>query len=166
VTVAVGSGEAARFAYDALGRPIRADVGGRTTTYEYDAGGRLVAPGGNVVEYTYDPVVVEYEYDEQRRIRRVSSAAGTASLAYDRPGRLVAITGPDGGVTSFAYDAAGRLSRALPDVDDEVLVAFVPGEPNEPYVVGYLWQDNSPDGGRTAFSVSSRGRLLTCSACP
>ena len=119
-----------------------------------------------MVEYTYDPVVVEYEYDEQHRLRRVSSAAGTASLAYDRAGRLVAITGPDGGVTSFAYDAAGRLSHALPDVDDEVLVAFVPGEPNEPYVVGYLWEDDGPDGARTAFSVSSRGRLLSCSGCP
>ena len=119
-----------------------------------------------MVEYTYDPVVVEYEYDEQHRLRRVSSAAGTASLAYDRAGRLVAITGPDRGVTSFAYDAAGRLSHALPDVDDEVLVAFVPGEPNEPYVVGYLWEDDGPDGARTAFSVSSRGRLLSCSGCP
>jgi YD repeat-containing protein len=166
-TVAVPGGEAARFAYDALGRPVRADVGGRTTTYEYDAAGRLVGPGGNVVEYDYDPVgVVEYEYDEQHRLRRASGAGGTARLAYDRAGRLVAITGADGRVTSFAYDAAGRLSYALPEVDDEVVVAFLPGEPNEPYVVGLLWEEDRPDGGRMAFSVTSRGRLLTCSACP
>jgi YD repeat-containing protein len=165
VTVAVPGGEAARFAYDALGRPVRVDVGGRTTTYEYDDAGRLVGPGGNVVEYDYDPDAVEYEYDEQDRLRRVSGGRGTASLAYDRAGRLVAITGADGGVTSFAYDAAGRLVYALPEVDDEVVVAFVPGEPNEPYVVGMLWQEDGPDGG-TAFSVTSRGRLLTCSASP
>ena len=77
----------------------------------------------------------------------MSGAGGTASLAYDRAGRLVAITGADGGVTSFAYDAAGRLSYALPEVDDEVVVAFVPGEPNEPYVVGLLWQEDAPTAG-------------------
>ena len=128
-TVAVPGGEAGRFAYDPFGRLARADVGGRTTTYDYDDAGRLVGPGGNVVEYDYDPDVVEYEYDDQHRLRRVSGAGGTASLAYDRAGRLVAITGADGGVTSFAYDAAGRLSYALPEVDDEVIVAFLPGEP-------------------------------------
>ena len=91
---------------------------------------------------------------------------GSASLAYDRNGRLVTIIGADGGVTSFAYDVAGRLSYALPEVDDEVVVAFVPGEPHEPYVVGLLWREDGPDGERTAFSVTTRGRLLTCSACP
>lgn len=109
---------------------------------------------------------VTYEFDDLQRLQSVSGAAGTASLAYDRAGRLVAVTGADGGITSFAYDAAGRLSYALPEIDDEVLVAFVSGEPNEPYVVGLLWQDRGPDGGRTAFSVTTRGRLLTCSACP
>ena len=153
VTVAVPGGEGGRFAYDPFGRLVRADVGGRTTTYDYDGGGRLVGPGGVVVEYSYDPDVVTYEYESAR-------------LAYDRAGRLAAITGADGGVTSFAYDAAGRLSYVLPEVDDEVVVAFLPGEPNEPYVVGVLWQEDRPDGGRTAVSVTTRGRLLTCSACP
>jgi YD repeat-containing protein len=166
-TVAVPGGEAGRFAYDPFGRLVRADVGGRTTTYQYDDAGRLAVPGGNVVAYDYDPVgVVQYDYDEWHRLRRASGPGGTASLSYDRAGRLVAITGTDGGVTSFAYDSAGQLSYALPEVDDEVVVAFVPGEPNEPYVVGLLWQEDRPDGGRMAFSVSTRGRLLTCSACP
>ena len=165
-TVAVPGGEAGRFAYDPFGRLAWADVGGRTTTYDYDDAGRLVGPGGNVVEYDYDPDVFEYAYDDQHRLRRVSGTGGTASLAYDRAGRLVAITGADGGVTSFAYDTAGQLSYALPEVDDEVVVAFVPGEPHEPYFVGLLWNEDGPDGGHTAFSVTSRGRLLTCSACP
>ena len=111
-------------------------------------------------------MAVEHEFDEQDRLLRVSSAAGTASLEYDRVGRLVAITGADGGVTSFVYDAAGRMSYFLPEADDEVLVAFVPADPREPYVLGVLWQEDRPDGGRTAFSVTMRGRLLTCSACP
>ena len=29
-----------------------------------------------------------------------------------------------------------------------MVVAFLPGEPNEPYVVGLLWQEDGPDGGR------------------
>jgi uncharacterized protein RhaS with RHS repeats len=76
VTVAVAGGEAGRFVYDPLSRLVRADVGGRTTTYDYDDAGRLVGPGGNVVEYTYDPDVVEYEYDEQSRLRRIAPTAG------------------------------------------------------------------------------------------
>jgi uncharacterized protein RhaS with RHS repeats len=165
-TVGVPGGETGRFAYDPFGRLVRADVDGHTTTYDYDAGGRLVGPGGSIVEYSYDPEVVEYEYDEQGRLRRVFGPAGIASLAYDRAGRLVAVTGADGGVTSFDYDAAGQLAFVLPEVGDEVVVAFLPGDVREPYVVGLLWEEDGPDGGRTAFSVTTRGRLLTCGACP
>jgi YD repeat-containing protein len=103
----------------------------------------------------------DVRYDDQQRLRSV----GTVSLAYDRAGRLVAITGADGGVTSFTYDAAGKVSFWLPEVGDEVVVGFVPGDPREPYVVGLLWQEERPDGSRIAFSVTTGGRLLTCSAC-
>ena len=110
-------------------------------------------------------MAVTYGYDDEHRLRSVSSTSGTATLAYDRAGRLVAITGADGGVTSFAYDAAGKPSFVLPEVDDEVVVAFLPGDPREPYVVGLLWQEERPDGSRIAVSVTTRGRQLTCSAC-
>jgi uncharacterized protein involved in type VI secretion and phage assembly len=58
---------------------------------------------------------------------------------------------------SGAYDAWARLSTLMagadrgswfvPEVDDEVLVAFEAGDPNRPFVVGALWngQDSPPE---------------------
>lgn len=41
----------------------------------------------------------------------------------------------------------GRGSWWIPDVDEEVLVAFQSGDPRHPFVVGVLWngQDNAPE---------------------
>src|SRR5262245_44552596 len=41
----------------------------------------------------------------------------------------------------------GRGSWFIPDVDDEVLVAFEAGDPRRPYVVGTLWNgtDTPPE---------------------
>ena len=40
----------------------------------------------------------------------------------------------------------GRGTWFMPEIDDEVLVAFEHGDPNHPYVVGFLWngQDKPP----------------------
>jgi uncharacterized protein involved in type VI secretion and phage assembly len=58
---------------------------------------------------------------------------------------------------SAAYEAWARLSTLMagsgrgtwfvPEVDDEVLVAFEAGDPNHPFVVGALWngQDSPPE---------------------
>lgn len=61
---------------------------------------------------------------------------------------------PDSGQASYETWArlatlmagAGRGTWFVPDVDDEVLVAFEAGEPSRPYVVGALWngQDSPP----------------------
>lgn len=58
---------------------------------------------------------------------------------------------------------ANRGSWFIPDVDDEVLVAFEAGDPRRPYVVGALWngQDTPPesmDGAGDNFikSITSR----------
>ena len=56
-TVSVHGGEPTSFAYDSLGRLVRAETGGSTTSYEYDAAGRLVQrvdPSGGVTRYEYD----------------------------------------------------------------------------------------------------------------
>ncbi len=58
---------------------------------------------------------------------------------------------------------ANRGSWFIPDVDDEVLVAFEAGDPRRPYVVGALWngQDAPPetmDGAGNNFIKSIRSR--------
>jgi uncharacterized protein involved in type VI secretion and phage assembly len=63
--------------------------------------------------------------------------------------------------TLFAGDKRG--SWFVPDVDDEVLVAFEQGDPRRPYVLGGLWngKDKPPesmDGGGRNFRKTIRSR--------
>ncbi len=100
-TVSVHGGEPTSFAYDLLGRLVRAETGGSTTSYEYDAVGRLVQrvdPSGGVTRYAYDAFG-----------RLVS--AGDARLEYSDVG-LVAATLPDSRVVRYSYDARGNLVAA------------------------------------------------------
>ncbi len=164
-----------RFTYDAHRRVTGIDTTAETIEYEYDRRElvRRVADGVRT-EYSYDQrgrlvrsagsdgQVVDYEYDHDGSLLRVSSPGGVTSFSYERGGRLIAIRGPDGGVTEFAYGGAGLPTAVLPDVDDEVLVLFEHGDLNAPVTVGFLWSD---DGG-PSVSLTPRGRLLTCSTCP
>ena len=106
--------------------------------------------------------VVDYDYDSDGSLLHVSTAGGVTSFGYDRAGRLTAIVGTDGGATEFTYDDAGLLAAVLPAAGDEVLVNFEHADLNEPVTVGLLWSD----GDGNSFSVTLRGRLSTCSTCP
>lgn len=82
--------------------------------------------------------------------------------------RLPWLPDDDGGFSVWARIAtlmagANRGTWFIPDVDDEVLVAFEGGDPRRPYVVGALWngQDAPPetmDGAGNNFikSITSR----------
>jgi uncharacterized protein involved in type VI secretion and phage assembly len=66
--------------------------------------------------------------------------------------RLPWVVDGGGGYEAWARVAtlmagAGRGSWFIPDVDDEVLLAFEAGDPNRPYVVGSLWngKDQPPE---------------------
>jgi YD repeat-containing protein len=164
-----------RFTYDAHRRVTGIDTTAETIEYEYD-GRQLVrrVEDGEQTEYTYDQQgrlvrsaaprgeIVEYEYDRDGSLRRLSSLGGVTSFSYGRDGQLTAISGPDGGVTHVAYDDAGLPSAVVPDVDDEVLVVFEHGDVRAPLVIGFLWGDD--DG--PSVSLTARGRVRTCSACP
>jgi YD repeat-containing protein len=165
----------ARFAYDGHRRVTDIDTNAETCEYEYDglALVRRVADGVPT-EYSYnqrgrlvqsagpDGQVVDYQYDRDGSLLRVSSLSGVTSFSYDRGGRLTAILGSDGGVTQFAYGDAGLPTLIIPDVDDEVIVGFEHGDLNAPVSVGYLWSDE--DG--PSVSLTPHGHLLTCSTCP
>jgi YD repeat-containing protein len=100
-TVSVHGGAPTSFAYDSLGRLVRADTGASTTSYEYDAASRLVQrvdPTGGVTRYAYDALG-----------RLVS--AGDTRLEYSDVG-LVAASLPDSGIVRYSYDARGNLVAA------------------------------------------------------
>jgi len=137
---ASSDGSAARFAYDPLNRPVKAEqsFGGGTYTlrYTYDAVGNRTAmstPWGEY-NYTYDAlnrltsivnpqgINVTLAYDAVgRRTRKTVFRALPETLAetdytYDKAGQLLSIVNKAGGeIVSFAryrYDAAGnRISR-------------------------------------------------------
>ena len=166
-------GSSGRFTYDGHRRVTLVETTAVRTVYDYD-GRHLVrrVQNGDVTEYTYDQrgnlvrsvsgQVVDYDYDGDGSLLRLSSAGAVTTFSYDRGGRLTAISGSDGGVTEFAYNDAGLVAAVIPEVGDEVLVTFEHGDLSMPLIIGYLW---SEEGG-PPVSISPRGRLYTCSACP
>jgi YD repeat-containing protein len=83
-------------------------------------------------------------------------------FTYERGGRLVGITEPNGIATGFAYNDVGLLSLVATGIGDDVIVDFEEGSPDQPLVIGRVYTDSR---GRS-FSLSPRGRLTTCSTCP
>lgn len=92
----------------------------------------------------------------------MADATGVTRFTYERGGRVVGITEPDGVATAFAYNDVGLLSLVAPGSGDDVVVDFEEGTPNQPLIIGAVYTDSR---GRS-FSLSPRGRLATCSTCP
>ncbi len=115
IAVTLPSGATTLTAYNDRGKPIKhADTLGRVRTYSYDTYGRKIAetdPEGRTATYAYDEL--------DRMTRQTDFQGRTTSMEYaelpnscssctlsSKPTR---VTGPDGIVTEFLYDTAGRL---------------------------------------------------------
>lgn len=91
--------------------------------------------------------------DGQGRVRvKLPWSPDTGSPGYEAWARIA---------TLFAGNKRG--SWFIPDVDDEVLVAFEHGDPRRPYVLGGLWNgsdkpDESMDGGGRNYKKAIRSR--------
>jgi RHS repeat-associated protein len=115
--------------YDLAGELTqRKDFLQRTTTYAYDAMGRLKSrtyPDNSGVSFTYTPDgrtatvtdargVTTYAYDSRRRLSRITQPDGSRlDYAYDNRGSRTGVTATVGGLgltTTSSYDADGRLS--------------------------------------------------------
>lgn len=94
---------------------------------------------------------------ERRRLYGVYPAIVKSIADPDQQGRIKVLLpwSPDGNGAEYQVWArlatmmagANRGSWFIPDIDDEVLVAFEGGDPRRPYVVGSLWngQDAPPE---------------------
>ncbi|MGV9944122.1 putative T7SS-secreted protein [Streptomyces sp. NPDC003401] len=115
--------------HDRLGRMIRKEAGGRTTTYAYDASGRLLqasGPDGDLIRQydrrgllkteLVDGRATTYVHDALgRRTRRVTPTGHVTTYTYDRAGRLDLMTA-SGRQIGFTHDAADReVSRSYGD---------------------------------------------------
>jgi RHS repeat-associated protein len=113
VTAVAGpDGTRAEFRYDHALRLIAVTRAGLSWRYDYDAAGQMVAEtdfNGTVTRYAYDPA--------GQLISRVNAAGQEVTCTYDELGLLVRrVAG--GAVSTFGYDAAGRLVRAAnPDAE-------------------------------------------------
>jgi uncharacterized protein involved in type VI secretion and phage assembly len=101
-------------------------------------GERLPAGHGGPFYGVYPAVVVDVvDPDGQGRVRvRLPWAPDTDGESSELWARLATLMAGD-----------NRGSWFVPDVDDEVLLAFEAGDPRRPYVVGGLWngRDRPPD---------------------
>ena len=158
ITTGVPGGEEATIAYDSLGRMVRTDVAGRTTSYRYDPVGRLSAfvdPGGETTTYDYDS------------IGRVV-AAGDSRFIYSDDGLIRAVVG-GGDVVEYTYDSAGNMisvnqgeshARFTYAGHRRVTGIDTTGETIEYEYDGWKLVRRVMGGELTEYSYDQRGRLV------
>ncbi|MFB6295696.1 MAG: hypothetical protein ABEH66_02505 [Halobacteriales archaeon] len=154
------------------GRLVEVKAPGGTTSYSYDAAGRIVrveGPNGTGVSYAYDAegrrtkamydngIVTNYTYNAAGWLTglRAVNSNGTVlfeySYAYDAAGNRIRRTNGDGEVTRYEYDALDRLVR----------VTYPSGK-----TVSYSYDavgnriSRSVNGSRTAYEYSKEDELL------
>lgn len=106
-TPVTGSSLAAKdFTYDEWGRPKTATDGrGNTTTYTYDAAGRVLTQA-----FSDGTATVSYTYDADGRATKRVDGSGTTTYGYDQLGRLTSRANTAGGGTiAYGYDKASNL---------------------------------------------------------
>ncbi|MFH8801279.1 putative T7SS-secreted protein [Streptomyces sp. NPDC017936] len=130
------------YEYDAAGDIVsETDFDGRTLTYRTDAAGRLAARvdalGGTVA----------FERDELGQVVRKDVDGRVTHYAYDRAGRLVEATGPDGELR-YQYDRRGLTKAELVD-GRPVLYAYD--------ALGRRTRRTTPTGHVTTYSYGTDG---------
>ena len=153
------------FSYDSSGNLLTKTVADpatgatRTWTYTYDSYGRVLTADGprtdasDVTRYTYYTCTTGSGCGE---LDTVTDALGhvTTYNTYDTGGRPLAITDPNGTVTTLTYDARGRLKSRT--VGSEI-TSFVY------YPNGLLEQVTLPDGSSLSYTFDDAHRLTQVS---
>ena len=126
-----------QYTYDAAGRRIKEDTGEKITCYSYTSRG-LIARIEDSVEGTRS-----FSYDAAGRLVNVEDALdGTSRCEYDALARPLHWITPAGIVTSYEWDAAGRLLR-----EERSATSFT--------------VESAADSLVRTFSYDAAGRLLT-----
>lgn len=84
----------------------------RTTTYDWDANGRLLSTNGPLAaDGQNNDDITSFTYDAAGNLLTSTDALGhvTTFDGHDANGRPGAMTDPNGAVTAFAYDPRGRV---------------------------------------------------------
>lgn len=146
------------FDYDPLTRqPVRVtEPDGRSVRYEYDAVGQRTA----LITRTAAGVeaATHYAYDDLGRILRVTDPQGGVTTYAYAQYRLATITRPNGVTTAYQYDSIGQvMSIVHRDPISTVLASFVytyDPSSNQTSVI-------TADGSRTEFAYDAANRLTS-----
>jgi RHS repeat-associated protein len=146
-----------------LGRLVsQTDALGRSTAFEYDARGNLIAirePGERVTRF---------EYDDNRLMSAVElNNGGRVRFEYDHLQRLTARIAPDGSATRYRYGERGELLRVVDgdcetrlDYDEQLRLISTRLPTGAEFrtvydVLGRLLEEAAPDGGRAQYTYQA-----------
>ncbi len=150
LTPVTGSSLGARkFTYDAWARPLTATDGrGNTTTYSYDAVGRLTG-----TSFSDGSPAVAYTYNANGQVLTRVDGSGTTTYGYDLMGRLTSrVNTAGGGTISYGYDKASNLASTT---DTRGTTTYTYDDSGVP--TSLLYQYNSGTH-VLAFATDDRGR--------
>jgi YD repeat-containing protein len=101
------------YAYDDAGRLVETTLpNGAKSTYQYDKWDRIKTVTSPDADGTGPllPFVSNWNYNlSTRKVTRTDSDGNSDEQTFDQLGRLATHKGGDGGITSFAYTAGGKL---------------------------------------------------------
>jgi YD repeat-containing protein len=144
------------YTYDVQGNLIemvKHDLSGTRTSRKRWSYKHPVIPGRIWKQINADDTYTEYDYDSEGNIISVTDFNGnTTTYGYDPLNRLVAISQPNGVLTSFSYDLHGNL------------VSVIDAEGNR---TNYMYDDmgrvvsaTSPDTGTTNYVYDAAGNPI------
>ncbi|PWL66995.1 MAG: hypothetical protein DBY30_04610 [Verrucomicrobia bacterium] len=96
-----------KYFYSKSGKLSSRLANGKLQEYKYDAKNQLLA----VIDMESKSAVEEYVYDASGNILKKTVNGKTTTYTYDDANQLLSSTNPEGDITSYAYDAAGRLVK-------------------------------------------------------
>ena len=162
-----GSGaEYIRYDYDEAGHVASEYKGNGTyALYTYDLAGQMLS----LVNHGADDSVLSsfaYTYDANGRRTSMTTAEGVTGYAYDVLGRLTAVSFPDGGSISYAYDEAGNRVEVTRDstpaaYDANIMNQYVSaGAATFTYDANGSMAGRSDGGSNTQYEYDYENRLV------
>ncbi|MFF6881434.1 RHS repeat domain-containing protein [Streptomyces sp. NPDC012474] len=155
-------GRAITYAYDDDGRMLSQTAGGKTTSYGWDAAANLTS----VKLPTTAAVTEARTYDRAGRLASVTQGTGARHVERDDAGRVVKDFFKDSTTTGladrYAYDAAGRMSRAC--TDTSTTASCLSGTTGSTYdydKTGNLTTSSTPTSTRTRTNSYDAADQLT-----
>ncbi len=136
------------FQADANGRMTKAtDPFGNSATFGYDSNGRLTqasTPGGTQLTQSYDA---------NGNVLTSTFGGSTTSWTFDAQNRVTTVTGPDGGVTTYAYAGASHIPVQVTDANGGVTTQIVSD--------GLILSQTDADGNTTTLAYNAAGELTS-----